>query len=315
MSDSEDEVQDWLALSRVQDAAVLKRGEKDFAPDGTHSQQSVLERSRHAMYDALNHPRATSARNLVYGVWDPVRDQVRVDKPKGTHFFTMGTAERTATFLDPEEAVYLAQRGSLQVMYNNNPLSIEGVCAFCMAAVHPENMLVYSYLKKLGYIVRRAPPLDMELVPGSHFSARSNGFWFWITQPWHKQLVWRSVYRSYSQVYRDLTIIGTAQPPEVKPINAHYHVYKPGSQFKKSKPLPPDFYVRVVDARRHNMPTLAETRALFAGVPETDSAPKRSPITRIKQGKRQLVLAVVDAGVVSFVRLVDTEFERLPPVE
>lgn len=311
MSDSEDEVQDWLALTRVQDAAVLKRGEKDFAPDGTNIQQSILDRSRNAMYDALNHPRATSAKNLVYGEWDSERQQVRVDKPKGTHFFTMGKAERTATFLDPEEAVYLAQRGTLQVMYRGNALSIEGICAFCMSACRQENMLVYSYLKKLGYIVRRAPPLEQCVPEPIQHPTQSQGFWFWLTQQWHKQLAWHSVYRSYSQVYRDLSIVSTARQTHVEPIAAHYHVYKPGTQFKKSKPLPPDFYVRVVDARRQNMPTLTETRGLFASVPETNEAPKRSPITRIKQGKKQVVLAVVDAGIVSFVRLVETEFERL----
>lgn len=311
MSDSEDEVQDWLALTRVQDAAVLKRGEKDFAPDGTNIQQSVLERSRSAMYDALNHPRATSAKNLVYGEWDSDRQQVRVDKPKGTHFFTMGNAERTATFLDPEEAVYLAQRGTLQVLYKGNPLSVEGVCAFCMSAVRQENMLVYSYLKKLGYIVRRAPPLEPFVPAPLNEKKQWQGFWFWLTQPWHKQLAWRAVYRSYSQVYRDLSVVSTTPHTPVEPVAAHYHVYKPGTQFKKSNPPPPDFFVRVVDARRQNMPTLNETRALFAGLPEINDTPKRSPVTRIKQGKKHIILAVVDAGIVSFVRLVETEFERL----
>lgn len=54
--DSEDEIdeqQDWLLLSEDAKKNPLKRGEKDFEPDGTGTQESLLAGSRAAMYDAL----------------------------------------------------------------------------------------------------------------------------------------------------------------------------------------------------------------------------------------------------------------------
>lgn len=55
--DIEDDIQDWNALNKLtkNSEVIPKRGEKDFEPDGTSVQSSLLDDSRNAMYQALSY--------------------------------------------------------------------------------------------------------------------------------------------------------------------------------------------------------------------------------------------------------------------
>lgn len=93
-----------------------------------------------------------------------------------------------------------------------------------------------------------------------------------------------------------------------------YHVYKPSSAFRKSAPPAPDFRIAVVNARTQpTVPTLAELAALLESTPFDPPAGDkmaRSVYMRLRHGYRSVILAVVDQGVVSYLRVADAAFGR-----
>lgn len=297
MSDSEDEAgaHDWLALGTGSlDIAVMKRGEKDYQPDGTNAQQSAIQRSRDAMYTALKHPRIQGLKHLVEGEWDIQRNLSRVSVVRGTHFRTMGFANRDGTWLWPEEVAYLVQRGSMLCNLNGKSLSVQATCSLALDVVGLDKMSVYCHLKKLGYAVRRHSTLS-----NYYELDQSRSTWFWL--PWIKScLAWRWVYFNYSNVYRDLNLVpDDCRFPEPRAVD--FYVWKPSAMFKKSNPGPPDFYVSVVSAK-HKIPDLQSQLSLLAGIPFCENK-------HLREGKRApLVFAVVDSGVVSFIRIGEPVF-------
>ncbi|ETI21217.1 hypothetical protein G647_07562 [Cladophialophora carrionii CBS 160.54] len=151
-------------------------------------------------------------------------------------------------------------------------------------------------------------------------------------------LVAPGLYRNYADIFRALALIpyhdgsssshslstGTdtiAAPNDTQsqsqrpqpPYRIHFHVWKPAasSTFKKTSPPPPDYRICVIDARTTpSIPSLAQIGRLLDSQPEDfltrDKAGKLE--TRIKYGKRNVLLAVVDMGVVSYLRLSDACF-------
>lgn len=59
--------------------------------------------------------------------------------------------------LHPEEALFLMDVGTLRVLYGSIPLSMQEAHFYFFrdSAVTLDHYLVYSYLNRLGYIVRR----------------------------------------------------------------------------------------------------------------------------------------------------------------
>ena len=92
-----------------------------------------------------------------------------------------------------------------------------------------------------------------------------------------------------------------------------YHVYKPSPKFKKSTPGPPDFRVAVVSARQTSLPTLSQLNFLIASTPYDPPRGDAQPYQKLKHGYRNVLIAVVDQGVVSYMRFADAAFgcERL----
>jgi tRNA-splicing endonuclease subunit Sen54 len=96
-----------------------------------------------------------------------------------------------------------------------------------------------------------------------------------------------------------------------------YHVYKPTTSYKKTAPPPPDFRIAVVSTRdQTTLPTLTQLSALLHSTPlEPPRGEKldRMMYMRLRHGYRNVVLAVVDQGVVSYLRIGDAAFgkERL----
>ncbi|KAL9610108.1 MAG: hypothetical protein Q9167_005154 [Letrouitia subvulpina] len=140
-------------------------------------------------------------------------------------------------------------------------------------------------------------------------------------------LVGKGLYRSYNDIYHLLSIIpahdpsisstqfGTTddsstytlpKPPLLRPC---FHVWKPFQHFRKSAPAPPDFQLAVLNAREEDFPTLRQLDDLLQSVPY-DPPPEND--TRIyqtlKHGFRNALLAIVDQGVVSFLRIADAGF-------
>ncbi|KEF53063.1 uncharacterized protein A1O9_10971 [Exophiala aquamarina CBS 119918] len=149
-------------------------------------------------------------------------------------------------------------------------------------------------------------------------------------------LVAPGLYRNYADIFRALTLIPFHNPisssprsidgshsttaPEPTsavasrtpqpPYRIHMYAWKPNTTYKKTAPPPPDYRICVLDARSTAMPTLTQIGGLLDSVPE-DSVSKEKVgrlEARIKHGKRNLILAVVDSGIVSYLRLSDACF-------
>lgn len=136
-------------------------------------------------------------------------------------------------------------------------------------------------------------------------------------------LVTPNLYRSYTDIYRRLALINYHDPasqfqppdPQLPPtepgLHVTYHVWKPGSQtFKKSAPGPPDFRFVVINARDTSTPTLEQLSDLLGTVPYNPPEPTAPLYQKLKHGYKNVILAIVDQGVVSYLRVADAAFGR-----
>jgi tRNA-splicing endonuclease subunit Sen54 len=124
-------------------------------------------------------------------------------------------------------------------------------------------------------------------------------------------------------VYRKLAIIPWYDPvtaPErhpfdtAPPFRVVFHVYKPSTPFKKSAPPLPDFRIAVVSTRdQTTMPTMTQLGALLESTPldpPRGEKMERMMYMRLRHGYRNVVMAVVDQGVVSYLRIADSAFGK-----
>lgn len=263
------------------------------------------------------------------------------------------------TWLLPEEALFLIERGSLDLWWPVRgldaifppgtgekteptaddeygagfPLSLQAAYSLLIGndgergKITLQKFQVYSNLKRLGYKVLRAPAPSLHATTGP--TAQPASVWQWLFslipasssqhQP-YGPLVCPGLYRSYKPVYEQLSLVPRHQPsprpssrwPTKDPFQIHFHVWKSSTVFSKTRPPPPDFYLSVVDAQDSAVPTLEELAALL------DSSPFAPPndawkgpgrlYARLKNGYRNVILAVVDHGVVNYLRLAEAAF-------
>ncbi|KAJ9667465.1 tRNA-splicing endonuclease subunit sen54 [Coniosporium apollinis] len=385
----DDEVPDFRLLSNFLKSngapgKIPKRGEKDFEPHPTAQQASTLEASRQAMHDAVAVTRVHVPKNHEIAVYEPSVNMAYVDKPRNTHYRTMGKAVgNNRLWLLPEEALYLLERGTLDIrwpaIHSKDhddggseqrlerseeqqdeesrpssdyvvPMSLQGAYATFIGfeasrggSLTLERYTVFAYLKRLGYVVHRAPswggptgeippeslpPLEL---PSKHWNS---GFFSKIwrrlsaPEPRHPHgrlasgpLVTPGLYRSYNDIYRLLQIIpshdptapptlSTADVPseDEHPFHITYNVWKPNTPFKKTAPGPPDFYICVVSARDTFLPTSDQLNDLLATVPYDPPKMDGNLYQKLKHGYRNVIIAVVDQGITSFLRVADAGF-------
>lgn len=90
-----------------------------------------------------------------------------------------------------------------------------------------------------------------------------------------------------------------------------WHVYKPSPSFRKSARPDPDFKIAVVNARTHTtVPTLSQIGSLLESTPLDPPRSDRQLYVRIRNGYRNVILAVVDQGIVSYLRIADAAFGK-----
>ncbi|SAM84993.1 uncharacterized protein UBRO_07557 [Ustilago bromivora] len=204
-SGDEDEAPDYLGLLSTLNSqckarpwtttssgiVIPKRGEKDFEPTGFGGQSKLLDRSREAMFTAVSGQRTIGSRSLVRAVWKPELRRARLLDVQGKIFETVGVIRRETLPGDtgkmvtkainellPEEALFLAERASLQLYTVEEqereaqlvPMSLQQAFASLMLPptegegldepLTREAYLVYAYLKRLGYVVQRAKVVD-----------------------------------------------------------------------------------------------------------------------------------------------------------
>ncbi|KAF8628795.1 hypothetical protein AX15_003711 [Amanita polypyramis BW_CC] len=240
----------------------------------------------------------------------------------------------------PEETIYLVERGSmlcwkalppgpstttlmLEGSVSGAPMSVQQVYSEMIGreGLTLGKLQVYTYLKRLGYVVTRAEPPDpyypvpspvvtpQKLSPPSvlqrlwsllshvaRFVTGRRVFRDW----WHpvKLSRWLSHSKNYQFIFRSLRFIipsGHKTPLHQSqvhkdriadtPYKIFYNVYKPNTPFKKTAPGKPDFQVVVVDARTTPMPTLHELANLFGQVPEVLPPAPRRKNTNLTQKK------------------------------
>ncbi|KAL4902996.1 hypothetical protein BDW74DRAFT_55610 [Aspergillus multicolor] len=391
--DLSDETQDFRMLNNLSfldtsDLSLPKRGEKDFEPNPTNYQADILSASRQAMHNALAYPRLHHPRSLLIGIYTPngpappastknldtiaeeppaekaapasVGAQVPADEcvyvtnPKGQHFKSLGQADRWGrVWLLPEEALYLLERGSMDIRWSRGavgdgdeddiedsgvPMSLQAAyaCLMGQGGLTMERYSVFTGLRRLGYVVIRAPgwsesdeekgsqaaeqPIARQGPGLAGIFSRFMG-WLCDAAPTTAMgpVAGLGFHHSYDKIYRKLSLIPFYDPvtsaspsPQPKlPYAVVWHVYKPSTSFRKSAPPVPDFRIAVVNARTTTtIPTVSEIWTLLESTPLDPPRPDRQLYVRLKYGYRNVILAVVDQGVVSYLRIADVAFGK-----
>ena len=324
----------------------LKRGEKDFESHGTRAQKSVLDASRQAMHEALSAPRLHNA-NAIIGYLDADDYFCVIDDAHGSNLRTVGTSDsQNRLHLLPEECLYLVERGSLTLQWRHEdlkdiPLSLQTVYAYLIGNddLTLERYVVYAALKRSGYIIQRAPTFH----PSKHsrvirdsppspatppFPTLFQRLYISLLPPTQTPpvppcgpLVQPGLYRSYAPMYAQLSLIPFHNPTirsdqipspllHHPPLRPTYHVWKPDSSFRKSAPPPPDYRICILDAREDAFPALEQLDDLLQCMPY-EPPPRESEgktYQRLRHGYRSVILAIVDQGIVSYVRVGDAGF-------
>ncbi|KAK4458953.1 putative tRNA-splicing endonuclease subunit tsp-5 [Cladorrhinum samala] len=377
-------------------AQTIRKGEKDFESHGTLLQTNALEASRNAMGEVLSYTRVhASSGNLVRGwvfpewwegysetreegkAWGHIRDRVVVLEGSNTATQNLGRAvtgqekgkpARGRDWLLPEEALYLVERGSLDLWWpkvglevvfpvekakteegvqgeegegeeeeeegdeyaKGLPLSLQAAYALLIGEdgergkVSLRQFQVYSNLKRCGYNVLRAPPKTEQ----AEQTKNGLGFWEWFTEilgsatttkpkPFGP-LVQPGLHRSYASIYRQMSLVPFHKPSATvtseaePPFEIHYHVWKSAQKWTKLRHPPPDFYLSVVDAQETNVPELGEISALIEATPLAPGKPEWTGpgriYARLKHGHRNVLVAVVDHGVINYMRFAEAAF-------
>nr|POE50073.1 putative trna-splicing endonuclease subunit sen54 [Quercus suber] len=226
------------------------------------------------------------------------------------------------------------------------PMSLQGGYAVFIGdeeehdgALTFERYSVYSGLRRMGYTVNRAPswngpgpvPGPQCYPPPVHLRTWRVGLSHWLQNMFISKsrtltkaqgegpLISLGLYRDYLEIYRRLALIDyhdptlpVSEPSSTDPaFRVTFHVWKPGSpNFKKSAPGEPDFRIAVVDARISAVPTLSQLNALLETTPYAPPPEKLPMYQKLKHGYNNVILAIVDQGVVSYLRLSDAAFGK-----
>ncbi|EWC47958.1 hypothetical protein DRE_02840 [Drechslerella stenobrocha 248] len=215
-----------------------------------------------------------------------------------------------------------------------------------------ERYQVYANLRRTGYIVYRDPDQQSnELFKTVTYQYRPTaavdprGIWgikLWnlgmfgalftsvFRTGWSRDhdplrpLLRPGAYKNFREIYTRL-LVPRHPPPPPPPLqerptaegkdphfNTTFHVWKPRPNFKKSSPGPPDFYISVVSTKDTKVPSLAQVESLFNEIPE--EVPKRpvGAFQALKEGRKNVILAVVDYGVISYMKFSDSRFAEHP---
>jgi tRNA-splicing endonuclease subunit Sen54 len=387
-------------------AQTIRKGEKDFESHGTRAQADALEQSRNAMRDVLSYTRVHGGGGkggVVRGWYFPgwwegyqeeedagevsgeegkerkpfgfVRERVVVLEGSSVASQALGRAvtgqakdrpARGKDWLLPEEALYLVERGSLDLWWPVKeleeifppegtalvkeggeeaeetdeydlgfPLSLQAAYALLIGndgergKISLQKFQVYSNLKRCGYNVLRAPPTPKH-PPTAPSPPATTTLWQWLTslltttphQPPYGPLVQPGLYRGYASIYRQLALLprhipsplpySSLSPPPNTPFTIHYHIWKSAQKWTKLRHPPPDFYLTVVDAQDTSVPTLAEILPLLDATPPAPGKPEWTGpgrlYARLKHGYRNVLVAVVDHGVINYMRFAEGTF-------
>ncbi|CAH2353236.1 tRNA-splicing endonuclease subunit Sen54p [[Candida] railenensis] len=334
MSDDEevDAIQDWKILTQD---VVPKRGDKDFAPDGTLVQSQLLEDSRNAMYAALAVRRGHTIKQELVAIWYPERKEAYVPHLRGPYFKDIGRPSSSpsnkiqAAWLNPIETVYLCERGSVRIFLHNdsyeryktrilqnyiqkeksqgqgnnfdddddeqfdfesNLVSLSLAHLYALAFSHDSTLVgkyqVYSYLKRLGYLVLDFKDSTTRQLDEYHklvenkanessisiFQALKSYTLSLFSSKVSNILLAKRHYFTYKSIFRSLRLIPSystydslkklKEPTENK-LTPCFDVWKPTPQFSKKNPTQPDFQIVIANTNQSSFPSLSQIQELF----------------------------------------------------
>ncbi|KAM9780016.1 LOW QUALITY PROTEIN: tRNA-splicing endonuclease subunit Sen54 [Neosynchiropus ocellatus] len=171
-----------LFAARNRSHKIPVRGQKEFSPNDSVEQRQRLEHSLEEHFGLISEERVERLGNLVRGRWDPAEKIVELQSPavssgpekvhltsvdsmvhvfvQGKFWQTMGFSSEGKQLLLPEEALHLMECGSVQVFYQDLPMSIQdGYERFLSSStISLQQYQVYGHLKRLGYVVQRFDP-------------------------------------------------------------------------------------------------------------------------------------------------------------
>ncbi|CCH43287.1 putative tRNA-splicing endonuclease subunit [Wickerhamomyces ciferrii] len=340
----EDEIQDWRNLTKIKDTSLPKRGEKDYEPDGTNLQNSVLEESRNSMFDALAGDRSHVVKQHVKAIWISSQKRGLITKPKGSFLQTCGVIDsENKCWLRPEEFCYLAERGSIEPWFEDKDLamSIEACYAYCFDNDDEiDEYHVYSYLKRHGFIVMKNE--EQRIIPKlqtiSPMKRVYSQLLKWINYftlpnlitnlfghkpyPFFQNLNFTSKkFTSYSQIYNSIKLIpfrshstpSTQPQPQSSSTQSKliptFNIWKPSPNFSKKSPPLPNFQILVQNVNKYKLPTLKQLHDLinstnYQNKHHIDSDQSK----RLKNGYGFVLIATVDYGIINIVKLSEADF-------
>lgn len=138
-----------------------RRGKKDsklFPGVLTLFQKQRTEHRRSALFKAIAAPRVSREKHLARAEWVSERGLACVTCTRGNAMQSMGFFEHGKQYLFPEEALWLVDRGGIDLCIDGLPASTQRAWAVTISAhncVSMEEYLVYAYLRRAGYVVRR----------------------------------------------------------------------------------------------------------------------------------------------------------------
>ncbi|XP_069510877.1 tRNA-splicing endonuclease subunit Sen54 isoform X2 [Ambystoma mexicanum] len=150
----------FAARSREHSLPQRTHGQKDFICDYSEAQAEKLRLCREEQWQLLSEERVERLGSLVKAKWKPRKGIVELKSAAGKFWHTMGFTRHGKQCLQPEEAIYLLECGSIQLFYRDLPLSIQE--AYERLLLRGTGSLlqyqVFSHLKRLGYILMRFDP-------------------------------------------------------------------------------------------------------------------------------------------------------------
>jgi len=104
----------------------LHGGPKAYAPDADNDEEEkalkcVLQEQRDVLKEQRIHKKGT----LSVGSWKPDEQVVEVSVAKGPHWQHFGQRKGGKMLLQPQEALFLLEQGSLELYYGGLPMSFQ----------------------------------------------------------------------------------------------------------------------------------------------------------------------------------------------
>ncbi|KAJ5097965.1 hypothetical protein N7532_004966 [Penicillium argentinense] len=238
---------------------------------------------------------------------------------------------------DGEDAEELSIPMSLQAAY---------ACFIGRGGLTLERYTVFTGLRRTGYAALRAPGWDDTQAESSMDRNQEHVFRYpqrrgaglvgvlsqvfnWVRDPFCTAsttagpAVGCGMHRNYVDVYRRLAMIPWYDPSlaaerdpldTMPPFRVVFHIFKPSTPIKKTALPPPDFRIAVVNTRETtSIPTLEQIGTLLESTPldpPRGEKMQRMLYMRLRNGYRNVILAVVDQGIVSYLRLADAAFGK-----